>query len=101
MDVNKDGEVTIVDLLYFYTYLPLNCQFGQEIADKLEVFFNMFVLSRKSRPRAMNIDIFKLLFEKMPCIITEFAEKMFLRVRDEGKHSITTISNFEFRIGIT
>lgn len=38
LDVNRDGQVTIIDLIFFYTYMPKNTQFGTEIADAIELY---------------------------------------------------------------
>ena len=65
-DVNKDGEVTIIDLIFFYTYLPMNTQFGQEINSAIELFYNKIIMKKGRRPGIINEEIFQELFPELP-----------------------------------
>jgi len=77
LDVNKDGQVTMIDLIFFYTYLPMNTQFGAEIAETIEIFSKKFILNKGRRPGAINIEIFKSLYPELPCLVAEIMSKLF------------------------
>ena len=46
LDVNRDEQVTIIDLIFFYTYMPKNTQFGTEIADAIELYQSKLIYGK-------------------------------------------------------
>lgn len=69
----------MIDLIFFYTYIPTNCQFGEEISKSIEKFAKRFVINQGLRPRVLNIEWFKLIFPEIPSLVSEFMVKIFDR----------------------
>ncbi|CAI2385007.1 unnamed protein product [Moneuplotes crassus] len=90
-DVNKDNQVTMIDLLFFYTYLPKNTQFGAEIADSIELFSKKFIMARGRRPAEMNVEVFQHLFPELPCFVTEIMNKLFKKSQTIDMKSLNTV----------
>lgn len=78
LDANRDGQVTLIDLIYFYTHMAKNTQFGEEIANAIELFISKLVFDiRGSRPRVISPTHFRLFFPELSCLVTEFLIKLF------------------------
>jgi hypothetical protein len=95
LDVNRDQQVTIIDLIFFYTYIPTNCQFGEEIAKSITKFANKFVINHGLRPRVLNIEWFKFIFPQLPCLVTELMVKIFGKEPTNDMTKINTVNGIK------
>ena len=71
LDANRDGQVTLIDLIYF-RYLPVNTQLGQEIDNAIETFVQELIIKPGvSRPKAISMEVFKEFFPHVSSLATE------------------------------
>ena len=94
LDANRDGQVTLIDLIYFYTHMQKNTQFGEEIANAIELFISKLVFNiRGSRPRVITSTHFRLFFPELSWVVTEFLIKLFEKEKTIEMVNINTVND--------